>query len=149
MEQKKLSKTSKIILISILVLAIILIAIVCVIVVKIKNKQDKNKQASREYVLIAEQDGDMYGSKVNAKIEIRFQDNKLHEKFTMTLDDSFYCSLIETGLKENGIKASFVGDNKIVLEDISVYFLSVVIFFTSRYFYFNYMNEYEKIAYKK
>ncbi len=118
MEQKKLSKTSKIILISILVLAIILIAIVCVIVVKIKNKQDKNKQASREYVLIAEQDGDMYGSKVNAKIEIRFQDNKLHEKFTMTLDDSFYCSLIETGLKENGIKASFVGDNKIVLEDI-------------------------------
>ena len=56
MEQKKLSKTSKIILISILVLAIILIAIVCVIVVKIKNKQDKNKQASREYVLIAEQE---------------------------------------------------------------------------------------------
>lgn len=118
MEQKKLSKTSKIILISILVLAIILVSIICIIIVKTKNKQDKNKQASREYVLIAEQEGDMYGSKFNAKIEIRFQDNKLHEKFTMTLDDSFYCSLAETGLKENGIKTSFVGDNKIVLEDM-------------------------------
>ena len=110
MEQKKLSKTSKIILISILVLAIILVSIICIIIVKTKNKQDKNKQASREYVLIAEQEGDMYGSKFNVKIEIRFQDNKLHE--------SFYCSLAETGLKENGIKTSFVGDNKIVLEDM-------------------------------
>ncbi len=73
MEQKKLSKTSKIILISILVLAIILIAIVCVIVVKIKNKQDKNKQASREYVLIVNKMETCMVLKLMRKLKLDFK----------------------------------------------------------------------------
>ena len=116
MEQKKLSKTSKIILISILILTLILISIICIIIIKIK--QDKNIQADKEYVLIAEKEGEMYGSGFSARIEMRFQDNTLHEKIIMTFDSSFYCSITETSLKENEIKISFVGDNKIVLEDI-------------------------------
>lgn len=119
MEQKKLGKTSKFILISIVILTLILIiSITFIIKVKVKGKQDKDTQTNSEYILIAEKEDEMNGVKIKGKVEIKFKKNKLYEKFIMTFDDSLYCHACELGLKEEGIKPSSIDDNKIVLENI-------------------------------